>query len=219
MKPFLFVLRGFRFLDEFPEFSRGTLEALRQPMEDGEVSITRAAGSVKFPASFMLVAASNPCPCGYLGDVRRECKCSPRQIMRYQTKLSGPLMDRIDIHINVPALDVDELMERGVVKRPERSISVRERVFRARKIQLKRFDKDGIYTNSDMKNKHIKKYCVLDNAGQAILKQAVNTYGLSARTYFRIIKVARTIADLAGKKDIDATCVAEALQYRVRLND
>jgi len=211
--------RGVLFLDEFPEFSRGTLEALRQPMEDGEVSITRAAGSVKFPASFMLVAASNPCPCGYLGDAKRECKCSPRQIMRYQTKLSGPLMDRIDIHINVPALDVDELMERGVVKKPERSISVRERVLRARKIQLKRFEKDGIYTNSDMKNKHIKKYCVLDSAGQAILKQAVNTYGLSARTYFRIIKVARTIADLAGRKDIDATCVAEALQYRVRSSD
>ncbi len=209
--------RGVLFLDEFPEFSRGTLEALRQPMEDGEVSISRAAGSIKFPAQFMLVAASNPCPCGYLGDPARECKCSPRMIMRYQAKLSGPLMDRIDLHINVPAVDIEKLLPKdGKVSKGESSLEIRKRVVRARGIQYRRFRKDGIFTNANMKNKHIKKHCPLDSGSQLLLKQAVNTYGLSARTYFRLIKVSRTIADLGGESDIKAGHVAEALQYRVR---
>lgn len=210
--------RGVLFLDEFPEFSRSTLEALRQPMEDGKVSITRAAGSVDFPAQFMLIAASNPCPCGYLGDEKRECKCSPRSIMRYQAKLSGPLMDRIDLHLNVPSVDVEKLMEiiPDVKDRAEMSVVIRERVLKARQVQNKRFEKQNIFTNSDMKNKHIKKYCELDGESQLMLKQAVNAYGLSARTYFRVIKVARTIADLSGEKDILSVHVAEALQYRVR---
>jgi len=211
--------RGVLFLDEFPEFSRSTLEALRQPMEDGTVAITRAAGSVSFPAQFMLVAASNPCPCGYLGDPKRECKCSPRMIMRYQTKLSGPLMDRIDLHINVAAVEVEKLMAPGGKRqiKPESSKSIRARVMAAREIQDKRFKKEkGLYTNANMKNKHMKKYCQLDGESSLLLKQAVNAYGLSARTYFRLIKVARTIADLAEEKHIKVTNVAEALQYRVR---
>lgn len=210
--------RGVLFLDEFPEFSRSTLEALRQPMEDGRVSITRAAGSVDFPAQFMLVAASNPCPCGYLGDNKRQCKCTPNSIMRYQAKLSGPLMDRIDIHLIVPSVDVEKLMDLNpeLKNSVEKSVEIRNRVLLARKIQNNRFAKEKIYTNSDMKNKHIKKYCNLDGESQLLLKQAVNAYGLSARTYFRLIKVARTIADLAGEENISSSHIAEALQYRVR---
>jgi magnesium chelatase family protein len=203
-------------LDEFPEFTRGTLEALRQPMEDGRVTITRAAGSVSYPAEFMLVAASNPCPCGFLGDAKRTCKCSPRQVMRYNSKLSGPLMDRIDLHINVPSVEVDKLMT-GKVKRSEKSASIRKRVAAARKIQARRFKDAGIYTNADMRNKHIKKFCQIAPEAKSLLKQAVNAYGLSARTYFRLIKVSQTIADLAGEKEISAAHVAEALQYRIRL--
>ncbi len=210
--------RGVLFLDEFPEFSRSTLEALRQPMEDGEVSITRASGSVKFPAQFMLVAASNPCPCGFLGDPKRECKCSPRQILRYQTKLSGPLMDRIDLHVNVPAVEIEKLISRKTGNRSETSKRKRKRVIRAREIQHERFKKEkNLYTNANMKNKHIKKYCKLSSSSSILLKQAVSTYGLSARTYFRLIKVARTIADLEGNKNITPAHMAEALQYRVRI--
>ena len=144
--------RGVLFLDEFPEFSRSTLEALRQPLEDGKVSITRAAGSVTFPAEFMLVSAANPCPCGYLGDPKRECKCSPRQIVRYHSKLSGPLMDRIDIHINVPMVEIEKLIpSHGKVKKEESSKKIRERVEKAREIQNKKLTKTGIFTNADMK--------------------------------------------------------------------
>jgi len=208
---------GVLFLDEFPEFPRSTLEALRQPLEDGIVSIARAAGSVKFPANFMLVAAANPCPCGYLGDPRRECRCSPRQIMNYQNRLSGPLMDRIDIHLNVPTVDVEKLAAMSKVKTTaEKSASIRERVIKAREIQLKRFSKDGIYNNASMKNKHIKKYCEMADDAQLLLKQAVNNYSLSARTYFRLIKVSRTIADIAGDAKITSSHIAESLQYRIR---
>ena len=216
---------GVLFLDEFPEFSRSTLEALRQPMEDGEVSITRIAGSVNFPASFMLIAAANPCPCGYLGDPKKECKCSPRMVMKYQSKLSGPLMDRIDLHINVPAVDINRLMNKDSRKsESQNSRQIRERVIRAREIQFKRFRGLNIYTNSNMKNKHIKEFVSLTPEGLSLLKQAVNTYNLSARTYFRLIKVSQTIADLSvaegGERSrtnqILPSHIAEALQYRVR---
>ncbi len=211
---------GILFLDEFPEFSRSTLEALRQPMEDGMVTITRAAGSVQFPANFTLIAAANPCPCGFLGDPKRECKCSPRQIMRYQTKLSGPIMDRIDIHLNVPAVDIDKLMPVNLkLKKPEKSALIRKRVMKAREIQNRRFKRDGIFVNAQMKNKHIKKYCSLEPQALALLKQAVNAYNLSARTYFRLIKVSQTISDLAEEKRITPAHVAEALQYRVRVQE
>lgn len=210
--------RGVLFLDEFPEFSRGTLEALRQPMEDGQVTITRAAGSVNYPCEFMLVAASNPCPCGFLGDVKRVCKCSPRQVMRYQAKLSGPLMDRIDLHINVPAVEIDKLMG-PAVRRPEKTAAIRKRVTAARRAQTRRGKEAGIFTNADMRNKHIKKFCQLSGEAKSLLKQAVNTYGLSARTYFRLIKVSQTIADLAGEKNISSAHVAEVLQYRIRVQE
>lgn len=209
--------RGVLFLDEFPEFSRSTLEALRQPLEDGKVSITRAAGSVTFPAEFMLVAAANPCPCGYLGDPKRECKCGTRQILRYHSKLSGPLMDRIDIHINVPTVDIDRLIPRnGKTVKEESSQEIRGRVIRARQIQNSRFRKAGIFTNADMKNKHIKEHCKIEPQAVALLKQAVNNYNLSARTYFRLIKVSQTIADLVGAESITQNHVAEVLQYRIR---
>lgn len=208
---------GVLFLDELPEFPRSTLETLRQPMEDGKVSITRIAGSVDFPANFMLIAAANPCPCGYLGDPKRACKCSPRQVMRYQSKLSGPLMDRIDLHINVAAVDVDKLIsQKNIQPTTHNSQQVREQVTNAREIQQKRFKGLKIYTNSGMKNKHIKKFCDIEKDAYLLLKQAVNTYNLSARTYFRLIKVSQTIADLEGGKKITSSHVAEALQYRVR---
>ena len=208
---------GVLFLDEFPEFSRGTLEALRQPMEDGIVNISRAAGSIAYPAAFMLIAAANPCPCGYLGDPKKECKCSPRMIMRYSSKLSGPLMDRIDLHINVPAVEVEKLMDEKNYKKGNTSKEIREKVMKARKLAQNRFKKEGIYMNANMKNKHVSKYCVIEPSALLILKQAVNAYNLSARTYFRLIKVSQTIADLEGVSNIMDKHVAEALQYRIRV--
>lgn len=210
---------GVLFLDEFPEFSRSTLEALRQPMEDGKVSVTRIAASVDFPANFMLIAASNPCPCGYLGDPKKECKCTPRMIMKYQSKLSGPLMDRIDLHINVSPVDIDKLIANSEKRVGIDSKQIREQVMKARQIQQKRFKGLKVYTNSSMKNKHIKEFCNIEKDAYLLLKQAVNTYNLSARTYFRLIKVSQTIADLAGDKKILSNHVAEALQYRIRTSD
>lgn len=213
---------GVLFLDEFPEFPRSTLETLRQPMEDGKVSITRIAGSVDFPANFMLIAAANPCPCGYLGDPKRECKCLPRQVLRYQSRLSGPLMDRIDLHINVTPVDVEKLISsKNIQPATYNSQQVREQVTKAREIQQKRFKGLKIYTNSQMKNKHIKQFCNIEKQAYLLLKQAVNTYNLSARTYFRLIKVSQTIADLSvadgeRSRTITNSHVAEALQYRVR---
>lgn len=210
---------GVLFLDEFPEFSRSSLEALRQPMEDGEVNISRASGSVRFPTQFMLVAAANPCPCGYLGDPKKECRCSPRQILYYQTKLSGPLLDRVDIHINVPTVDIEKLMPAKTQNRPERSSAIRKRVLRARQIQNKRLAEEQIFTNARMKNKNIKMFCQLTPEAKIILKQVVNNFYLSARTYFRLIKVGQTIADLNGEKKISQNHIAEALQYRLRTAD
>lgn len=210
---------GVLFLDEFPEFSRGTLEALRQPLEDRKVSITRIAGSVEFPASFMLIAAANPCPCGYLGDPKRECKCTPRMVMNYQSRLSGPLMDRIDLHLNVPTVDVNKLMSNNPSLVTRNSKTICEEVVKARNIQNKRFKGLNVYTNANMKNKHIKEFVDITPEALVLLKQAVNTYNLSARTYFRLIKVSQTIADLADSKKILPNHVAEALQYRVRTND
>lgn len=209
---------GVLFLDELPEFSRYTLEALRQPMEDGLVNISRVSGSFKFPAQFMLVAAANPCPCGFLGDTKKECKCTPRQIMRYQAKLSGPLMDRIDLQINVPIVEIEKL-SKGFTKTQsmlEKSSTIRQRVCRARQIQNRRFRNLTIQTNCQMKNKEIKKFCSLTSQALLLLKQAVSAYRLSARTYFRLIKVSRTIADLANREEITQDHVAEALQYRIR---
>ena len=210
---------GVLFLDEFPEFSRATLESLRQPLEDRKVSITRIAGSVNFPASFMLIAAANPCPCGYLGDPKKECKCSPRQILNYQSRLSGPLMDRIDLHVSVPAVDINKLMSNNPSNMINNSKTIRAEVIKARNIQNKRFKNLNIYTNANMKNKHIKEFVDITPEALVLLKQAVNTYNLSARTYFRLIKVSQTIADLADSRKILPNHVAEALQYRVRTND
>ena len=210
---------GVLFLDEFPEFPRSTLETLRQPMEDGKVAITRIAGSVEFPANFMLIAAANPCPCGYLGDPKKECKCSPRMIMKYQSRLSGPLIDRIDLHINVNPVDIDKLISTNSKPQTLNSKSIRDMVINAREIQHKRFKGLKIYTNASMKNKHIKEFCDIEKDAYLLLKQAVNIYNLSARTYFRLIKVSQTIADLAGDRGITSAHVAEALQYRIRTND
>jgi len=213
---------GVLFLDELPEFSRSVLEALRQPMEDRVVTISRAAGSVTFPAAFMLVAAANPCPCGFLGDPKRECKCSPRTIMRYQSRLSGPLLDRIDLHIQVPAVDIDRLIFKPSSSSPtgrENSKEIRRIVTRAREIQIKRLKEAKIFTNSEMQNRHIKKFCKIDSEAHLLLKQAVSSYNLSARTYFRLIKISQTIADLAGDNSISAAHIAEALQYRVRIHE
>lgn len=210
---------GVLFLDEFPEFPRSSLEALRQPLEDGEVTISREAGSVKFPARFTLVAAANPCPCGYLGDPKKECKCSPRQIMRYQNKLSGPLMDRIDLHITIPSVEVEKLIVGSIPKNIEKSAEIRKRIANARAIQQKRFKGLGVHSNAEMKNRDIKMFCQLDSDAVIILKQAVTNFNLSARTYFRLIKVSQTIADLANEKNITPQIVAEALQYRIRIQE
>jgi len=213
--------RGVLFLDEFPEFGRNTLEALRQPLEDGYITISRAAGSINFPAKFMLVAAANPCPCGYLGDTKKECRCNMHQILNYQKKLSGPIMDRIDLHLNVPAVDVKKLMlDRVEKEKGESSAGVKARVMAARRTQKERFDKvEGVHCNADMRNSHLKIFAKLDDKANMLLKQAINKFGLSARTYFRLIKVSRTIADLSENETISEAHVAEALNYRVRTGE
>lgn len=211
--------RGVLFLDEFPEFGRTSLEAMRQPLEDGYVSISRAAGSMTFPAQFMLIAAANPCPCGYLGDDKKQCRCNIHQIMNYQKKLSGPILDRIDLHLNVPAVDVNKLAA-NKASTGEGTVVIRDRVRKAREIQQKRFSNtSGVHTNADMKNTQLKNLVELEDTANTLLKQAINKFGLSARTYFRLIKVAQTIADLGGETKIRATHVAEALQYRVRAEE
>lgn len=203
---------GVLFLDELPEFDRSVLEVLRQPMEDKTVTISRAAMSLTFPSNFTLVASMNPCPCGYFGS-SRECKCSPMQIQRYIGKISGPLMDRIDIHIDVPAVKFNELRGRGTPQ-GDSSAQIRERVIRAREKQLARFNGDGVYSNSAMSPKHIRTFCALDADSEALLEKAMLRQGLSARAHDRILKVSRTIADLAGCENIEPGHISEAINYR-----
>jgi magnesium chelatase family protein len=210
--------RGVLFLDELPEFPRSVLESLRQPMEDGVVCISRAKGSVTYPAKFLLIAASNPCPCGYFGDKKRSCTCLPGAIQRYRHKISGPIMDRIDIHVDVPAVDPEKLMEQKVVY-SESSINLQGRVQKARNIQLNRFSGTKINSNSEMSSALVKKYCPLNLDCLNLMIKASLSLGLSARSYFKVIKVARTIADLAMKPDIEVSHVAEALQYRPKTNE
>lgn len=202
---------GVLFLDEFPEFRRNVLDLLRQPLEDGRVTIARAAITLTYPARFMLVAAMNPCPCGFSGDSARPCTCSPPSVQKYRNRISGPILDRIDLHIEVPAVKFEQLRSEGG---SEKSASVRERVARAREIQLNRLAGEGIYSNSQLKPKHLKKFCRLDSRGQEILDQAVRQLGLSARAYHRILKVARTIADLDHCESIATHHLLEAVQYR-----
>lgn len=205
--------RGVLFLDEFPEFSRDVLENLRQPLEENTVTISRAQGSLSFPAQFLMVAAMNPCPCGYLNDSLKECVCAPHQIIRYKRKLSGPLLDRIDLHVEAPRLKYEEMSKEIL---GETSKSVRERVAKAREIQLARFKGEGIFTNREMSVRHIKKYCALDETAEKMMKNAVSSMGFSARTYHRLLKIARTIADLDNCANIKPQHLAEALQYRPR---
>lgn len=202
---------GVLFLDELPEFKRNALEVLRQPLENGEVTVSRAVASVTYLASFMLVAAMNPCPCGYLGDSKHQCTCTPGQIHRYRRRVSGPLLDRIDIHIEVPAVPYKEL---STEISGEKSETIRERVVRARMLQLERFRGDKIYCNGQMKTRHIKKYCKLKEDAQTLLETAMHKLGLSARAYARILKLSRTIADLESLEDIWSHHVSEAIQYR-----
>ena len=206
---------GVLFLDELPEFHRNVLEVMRQPLEDGVVSVARAAASVTFPCRFMLVAAMNPCPCGHYGDAKRQCRCTPIQMQRYRNKISGPLLDRIDIHVEVPAMEYQELAS---LQKGESSAAIRERVVASRTVQRERFAKakgaHAIHCNANMRAKDVHKHCVLDDAAQGLLKAAMADLHLSARAYDRILKVARTIADLAGAADLAADHVAEAIQYR-----
>ena len=206
--------RGVLFLDEFPEFPRIVLENLRQPLEDGVVTISRAQGSVTFPASFTLVASQNPCPCGYASDPDKNCSCSPLQIEKYRKKISGPLLDRIDLHVEVPRVPFEKLSGDTM---SETSAKIRERVEKAREIQNKRFENSSYSSNSEMKNKDIKNFCKLNDNSIDLLRQAVTHMNLSARSYHRILKLARTIADLAGVEDIATEHVAEALQYRAKV--
>ncbi|MBC8413764.1 YifB family Mg chelatase-like AAA ATPase, partial [bacterium] len=202
---------GVLFLDELPEFKRNVLEVLRQPLEDGQVTISRAMSSITYPSSIMLVCAMNPCPCGYLGDERHQCTCMPAQIQRYRQRVSGPLMDRIDIHIEVPAVQYKDLSDKYS---GETSAEIRIRLQNARELQNQRFTGSKIYSNAKMRSQHISRYCLLQPDAQSMIEMAMQKLGLSARAYTRILKVSRTIADLADSEDISAEHVAEAIQYR-----
>lgn len=202
---------GVLFLDEFPEFKKHVLEVLRQPLEDGHVTISRAASTLTFPSGFSLVAAMNPCPCGYLTDNTHGCRCTPAQIDRYRGKISGPLLDRIDIHVDVPAVPFREI-KKG--RAGESSASIRKRVTAARDIQTRRFKRSKIHANAQMTGRMINRYCPIDSECMSLLESAVSRLGLSARAYNRILKIARTIADLAGSEPILPSHLSEAIQYR-----
>ncbi len=202
---------GVLFLDELPEFRKNVLEVLRQPLEDLRITISRVMGTLTFPASIMLVAAMNPCPCGFFGDKTHECTCAPLAVPRYRARISGPLLDRIDIHIEVPAVEYKELTAQRAA---EPSSAIRERVDRARKLQLERFAGKPIFCNAQMGAREFNAYCQVDSGGERLLELAINRLGLSARAYTRILKVARTIADLDGGGPIAAHHISEAIQYR-----
>jgi magnesium chelatase family protein len=202
---------GVLFLDEFPEFRRNILDLLRQPLEDGQVTIARASMSLTYPARFMLIAAMNPCPCGFANDRKRPCTCGSHQVQRYRGRISGPILDRIDLHIEVPAVSYEDLRS---TQSAESSEAIRERVIAARKRQLERYSGDRIFSNALLRPRHIKKYCKLDDAGENLLAGAVRQLSLSARAYHRILKVARTIADLDRQDDIAPHHLMEAIQYR-----
>ena len=205
---------GVLFLDELTEFKRDVLEVLRQPLEDKIVTVSRAKNTLTFPASFMLIASMNPCPCGNYGSTIKECTCNPYQVTKYRSKISGPLMDRIDIQLEVPALKIEEITSDTNNTVSETSAVIRQRVIAARKIQLERFKGKKIYCNAQMGPKEIKKYCVLDDKSKTLLKTAIEKLGFSARAYDRILKVARTIADLADSQTITVQHISEAIKYR-----
>lgn len=202
---------GILFLDELPEFHRSTLEILRQPLEDGIVTISRVNATLTYPCNIMLIASMNPCKCGYLGDTRRQCTCTPRQINQYRSRISGPLLDRIDIQVEVPNIEYDDLSS---TEKIETSSEIKKRVNRARQIQLERYKEHSIYSNSQLDAGLLQKYCPLGEEENAILKAAFDNLGLSARAHSRILKVARTIADLENSENINSEHIAEAIQYR-----
>lgn len=208
--------RGVLFLDEFPELPRSILESLRQPLEDGVVTISRATGTLSFPARFIMVVAANPCPCGYYGSSVKKCTCNQNQILSYQRRISGPILDRIDLHLEVPEVKVEKLTQDGHFS-SESSANVQKRVTAARNRQYQRLQGTGLLCNSEMRTPHIRQFCSLEPTALRLLKEAVGNFGLSARAYFRVIKVARTISDLAGIENIGDAQVAEALQYRERI--
>jgi len=202
---------GVLFLDELPEFKKHVLEVLRQPLEDMKVTISRAASALTYPACFMLVAAMNPCPCGYFGDRKHACRCSYPQIHRYRAKISGPLLDRIDIHVEVPAVPYADLLQDS---QSEPSAEIRRRVTRAREVQSERFCRSRIFCNAQMSSRHIRTHCRIDEASRRLLEAAIDKFGLSARAFNRVLKIARTIADLESAPDIGASHISEAIQYR-----
>lgn len=206
--------RGVLHLDELPEFPRSVLESLRQPLEDGRITVSRAQGSVSFPAKFILVGSMNPCPCGYLGDTKRMCVCTPSQIARYNRKISGPILDRIDLHLSVPAVDQDKLTSDQPA---EPSVAIRRRVQLARTIQQHRLAKTKFKCNAEMTSAQVKINCRLNEDGRELMKQAISRMNLSARAFFRVLKIARTIADLDNATEIEVKHLAEALQYRPRI--
>ncbi|MCM8819464.1 MAG: YifB family Mg chelatase-like AAA ATPase [Candidatus Omnitrophica bacterium] len=203
--------RGVLFLDELPEFSRDCLEALRQPLEDGQISIARATKHIKFPTRFLFIGAMNPCPCGYFGSKQKSCHCTSYQIQKYRNKISGPLLDRIDIHIELAEVRTDEILDK---KEAESSLDIKKRVEKAHKIQKERFKNEKIFFNSQMNHKQLKKYCILEDEASSLLKEAIKHFGFSMRAYDKILKVSRTIADLAEKDIITASDISEAIQYR-----